>query len=256
MFRPERKARSIVWTASSSRMPGKARRQGREPSCWLELEPGSELAPLPRSNPRDVGTRSQSSRPGGHPQRSERVRPLADRILNCSSHATCRRADARNPTGFGHIHFGQWLSEDGLPADQVDHSVIGRFLSDHLPRCACRRPVTLRRIVVRTAVNLPLRLSRAPGVPAIRRDRHRARTRPLRRPALVKRGMNPARRRGVRRVAGGAAMRASRASGDRPTARSSEPDTRRRPPAAAGWSGRCGNRSSAPNTGARRPRSC
>ena len=64
------------------------------------------------------------------------------------------------------IHFGQWLSDDGLAASHVDERVIARFLSEHLPRCPCRRPVPLRMIEVRAALNLLLRLLRTRGIVA------------------------------------------------------------------------------------------
>ena len=64
------------------------------------------------------------------------------------------------------IHFGQWLSNEGLAASHVDEGVIARFLSEHLPRCPCPRPVPLRMIEVRAALNLLLRLLRTEGVVA------------------------------------------------------------------------------------------
>lgn len=65
------------------------------------------------------------------------------------------------------VHFGHWLSSEGLAATNVDEVVIGRFLSEHLPRCECPRPVPLRMIEVRAALNLLLRLLRAHGIAAI-----------------------------------------------------------------------------------------
>ena len=64
------------------------------------------------------------------------------------------------------IHFGQWLRVEGLAASHVDEGVIGRFLAEHLPQCSCRRPVPLRMIEVRAALNLLLRLLRTQGVAA------------------------------------------------------------------------------------------
>ncbi len=64
------------------------------------------------------------------------------------------------------VHFGQWLSDESLAASHVDEGVIGRFLSEHLPRCTCRRPMPLRMIEVRAALNLLLRLLRTRGVVA------------------------------------------------------------------------------------------
>lgn len=52
------------------------------------------------------------------------------------------------------IHFGLWLRVEGLAASHVDEAVIGQFLVEHLPQCACRRPVPPRMIEVRAALNL------------------------------------------------------------------------------------------------------
>jgi site-specific recombinase XerD len=65
------------------------------------------------------------------------------------------------------VHFGHWLTGEGFAATNVDEAVIGRFLLEHLPRCECTRPVPLRMIEVRAALNLLLRLLRAQGVAAI-----------------------------------------------------------------------------------------
>ena len=42
------------------------------------------------------------------------------------------------------IHFGQWLRAEGLTPEGINEAVVGRFLSEHLPRCACARPVPLK----------------------------------------------------------------------------------------------------------------
>jgi site-specific recombinase XerD len=65
------------------------------------------------------------------------------------------------------VHFGHWLRSEGLAATNVDEAVIGRFLSEHLPQCACQRPVPLRMIEVRAALNLLLRLLRTQGIVAV-----------------------------------------------------------------------------------------
>ena len=65
------------------------------------------------------------------------------------------------------VHFGQWLSSEGLAATDVDEAVILRFLFDHLPQCACQRPVPLRMIEVRAGLNLLLRLMRTQGIVAV-----------------------------------------------------------------------------------------
>lgn len=61
------------------------------------------------------------------------------------------------------VHFGQWLGGEGLAAGEVDEAIIKRFLSEHLPRCRCQRPVPLRLIEVRAALNLLHRLLRTQG---------------------------------------------------------------------------------------------
>ena len=68
------------------------------------------------------------------------------------------------------VHFGQWLEGEGHALSDIDETVIERFLSGHLPRCACQRPVPLRLIEVRAALNLLLRLLRARGDVALPSD--------------------------------------------------------------------------------------
>lgn len=65
------------------------------------------------------------------------------------------------------IHFGQWLTDEGLAISGLDEDVIARFLSEHLPRCSCERPTPLRMIEVRAALNILLRLLRAQGIVAV-----------------------------------------------------------------------------------------
>jgi|GEM_PF-3124564 hypothetical protein len=68
------------------------------------------------------------------------------------------------------VHFGQWLAREEHAAGDVDEAVIKRFLSEHLPRYTCQRPVPLRMIEVRAALNLLLRLLRAQGIAAMPSD--------------------------------------------------------------------------------------
>jgi integrase/recombinase XerD len=68
------------------------------------------------------------------------------------------------------VHFGQWLAGEEHAAGDVDEAVITRFLSEHLPRCSCQRPVPLGMIEVRAALNLLLRLLRAQGIAAMPSD--------------------------------------------------------------------------------------
>ncbi len=68
------------------------------------------------------------------------------------------------------VHFGEWLNNEGIAASHIDESLIARFLSEHLPRCGCQRPVPLRMIEVRAALNILLRLLRIQGIVACPTD--------------------------------------------------------------------------------------
>jgi len=68
------------------------------------------------------------------------------------------------------VHFGQWLNSEGIAASQTDEALISRFLSEHLPRCGCQRPVPLRMIEVRAGLNILLRLLRSQGIVAAPAD--------------------------------------------------------------------------------------
>ena len=68
------------------------------------------------------------------------------------------------------IHFGRWLQAEGLRADQLDGTIVSRFLVDHLPRCTCQRPVQRDVIGNRAALNHLVQLLRALAVAAVRAD--------------------------------------------------------------------------------------
>ncbi len=68
------------------------------------------------------------------------------------------------------VHFGQWLAGEDHAAGDLDEAVIKRFLLEHLPRCTCQRPVPLRFVEVRAALNLLLRLLRKHGIAAMPRE--------------------------------------------------------------------------------------
>ncbi len=64
------------------------------------------------------------------------------------------------------IHFGQWLGAEGRTPEGINEAVVGRFLSEHLPRCACLRPVPLELNGNRAALNQLVRVLRSLGVVA------------------------------------------------------------------------------------------
>ena len=68
------------------------------------------------------------------------------------------------------IHFGQWLSANNCAPECIDESMVGRFLSEHLPRCTCPRPVPLGLFENRAALNHLVRILRAQGVVALPPD--------------------------------------------------------------------------------------
>ena len=61
------------------------------------------------------------------------------------------------------VHFGQWLRAEGHAVNEVDETIVGQFLSEHLPHCSCLRPVPLSQIGNRAALNHLLRLLRSSG---------------------------------------------------------------------------------------------
>lgn len=61
------------------------------------------------------------------------------------------------------VHFGQWLRIEGHAVSAIDETIVGRFLSEHLPHCACLRPVPLKQFENRAALNHLIRLLRAAG---------------------------------------------------------------------------------------------
>lgn len=61
-------------------------------------------------------------------------------------------------------HFGAWLHREGYAAVEINETVSGRFLSEHLPRCACPGPIRRDIIGNRAALNHLIRILRAQGV--------------------------------------------------------------------------------------------
>jgi len=39
------------------------------------------------------------------------------------------------------VHFGRWMSQCGLNAEDLDEEVVAQFLDEHLPHCRCPAPV-------------------------------------------------------------------------------------------------------------------
>jgi site-specific recombinase XerD len=66
-------------------------------------------------------------------------------------------------------HFARWVRRGRHSLDHVDH-VVGRFLDEHLPRCACPSPVQRCRHQVRAALR---HLRVVLGTSGIATDRHR-----------------------------------------------------------------------------------
>ncbi len=64
------------------------------------------------------------------------------------------------------VHFGQWLGAEGGAPERINETVVGRFLSEHLPHCACHRPVPLKLHENRAALNHLVRLLLHLGVVA------------------------------------------------------------------------------------------
>lgn len=61
------------------------------------------------------------------------------------------------------LHFGQWLHAEGYAVSGIDEVIVGRFLSDHLPRCSCPRPVPQGLIPNRAALTHLVRILRSKG---------------------------------------------------------------------------------------------
>jgi hypothetical protein len=62
------------------------------------------------------------------------------------------------------FHFGDWLRSEDWAVQNVDEAVVGRFNSDHLPRCTCPRPVQRNPIINKAALNHLIRILYAKGI--------------------------------------------------------------------------------------------
>jgi len=61
-------------------------------------------------------------------------------------------------------HFARWMSQCRLDAHCIDEDVVQRFLKNHLPQCACARPVHRTRNNLRAALRHLLVVLRAEAV--------------------------------------------------------------------------------------------
>lgn len=49
-------------------------------------------------------------------------------------------------------HFGRWMSQGGLDAEDLDEDVVARFFDEHLPHCRCPAPAVRTRAALRAAL--------------------------------------------------------------------------------------------------------
>ena len=61
-------------------------------------------------------------------------------------------------------HFARWMSQCQLDVHRIDEDVVQRFLENHLPQCACARPVHRTRNNLRAALRHLLVVLRAEAV--------------------------------------------------------------------------------------------
>lgn len=64
-------------------------------------------------------------------------------------------------------HFAHWLSGEQYGLDAIGKTVVARFLSEHVPACACPYPVRRLRHELRAALARLLEVLRAEGVGAL-----------------------------------------------------------------------------------------
>ena len=62
------------------------------------------------------------------------------------------------------VHFGRWMSQCGLNAEDLDEEGVAQFLDEHLPHCRCPAPVVHRREDLRAALGHLLVVLRANAV--------------------------------------------------------------------------------------------
>jgi integrase len=61
-------------------------------------------------------------------------------------------------------HFAHWLTEERYTLNAVDETAVARFVSEHLPRCACPYPVRRQAHEIRAALARLLEALRTEGV--------------------------------------------------------------------------------------------
>jgi hypothetical protein len=61
-------------------------------------------------------------------------------------------------------HFGRWLTTEGYTARGIDEPAVRQFVSGHLPRCSCPRPVSVHALTNQAALNHLLGVLRSRGV--------------------------------------------------------------------------------------------
>ena len=64
----------------------------------------------------------------------------------------------------GLVHFGRWISQCGLNAEDLDEEVVARFLDEHLLHCRCPAPVVRTRAALQVALGHLLVVLRANAV--------------------------------------------------------------------------------------------
>jgi integrase/recombinase XerC len=62
------------------------------------------------------------------------------------------------------VHFGRWMSQCGLDAEDLDEEVVAQFLDEHLTHCRCPAPVGHTRAELRAALGHLLLVLRANAV--------------------------------------------------------------------------------------------
>jgi len=79
---------------------------------------------------------------------------------------TARPLCCRNYRGLSkrHAHFAYWITQNNLPLQVLDERTVEQFLSDHLPRCDCPRPVSRAYRDLHAALGHLLRILRQQGV--------------------------------------------------------------------------------------------
>jgi integrase/recombinase XerC len=99
-------------------------------------------------------------------QRWLRDSPLTPYVMGYFDHLIqCRYAAETTENHMAGIaHLGLWMGQSHLAIAQLDETVVTRFLDQHLPMCACPRPVFRSRPDLRAACAHLLRILRDRGV--------------------------------------------------------------------------------------------